>query len=147
MRIYLDTCCYNRPFDDNTQMNINLEAISVLYIQEKVKEGLYELVWSFILDYENNINPSTDNRHNIQNWENHSNHFCQLSGLILKKAENIEKYGIHQRDALHIACALSCECEFFITTDYNLLKKGKGFKKLKIINPIDFIREEKNNEI
>ena len=52
MKIYLDNCCYNRPFDDQTQMKIHLETQAKLYIQAKIKEGAYDLVWSYILDYE-----------------------------------------------------------------------------------------------
>ena len=53
MKIYLDNCCYNRPFDDQSQMKIHLETQAKLYIQAKIKEGIYDLVWSYILDYEN----------------------------------------------------------------------------------------------
>ncbi len=53
MKIYLDNCCYNRPFDDQSQIKINLEAQAKLYIQAKIREGAYDLVWSYILDYEN----------------------------------------------------------------------------------------------
>lgn len=53
MKIYLDNCCYNRPFDDQSQLKIHLETQAKLYIQAKIKEGVYDLVWSYILDYEN----------------------------------------------------------------------------------------------
>ena len=26
MRVYLDNCCYNRPFDDQTQLKVRLET-------------------------------------------------------------------------------------------------------------------------
>ena len=32
MAIYLDTCCLNRPFDDQTQDRIRLEAEAVILI-------------------------------------------------------------------------------------------------------------------
>ena len=121
-------------------MEINLETISVLHIQAKIKQGKYDLVWSFILDYENHINPSKENKISIQNWEKNSKYFCSFSNSVLKKSKKIENFGVHQRDALHISCAISCKCEFFITTDYNLLKKGKNIEELIIINPIDFVR-------
>lgn len=50
IKLYLDNFCYNRPFDDQTQMKIHLETQAKLYIQAKIKEGLYTLVWSYILD-------------------------------------------------------------------------------------------------
>ncbi len=32
MKIYLDVCCFNRPFDDQTQEKIHLEAEAVFII-------------------------------------------------------------------------------------------------------------------
>ena len=32
MKLYLDTCCYNRPFDDQTQERIHLESEAILTI-------------------------------------------------------------------------------------------------------------------
>ena len=62
MKIYLDNCCYNRPFDDQSQIKIHLEARAKLYIQAKIREGAYDLVWSYILDYENGKNPYEEKR-------------------------------------------------------------------------------------
>ena len=56
MRVYLDNCCYNRPYDDQTQMRISLEAQAKLHVQGLIKEGEYELVASYMLMYENSRN-------------------------------------------------------------------------------------------
>lgn len=37
-RIYLDNCCYNRPYDDQSFKAISLEAEAKLYIQDNIKE-------------------------------------------------------------------------------------------------------------
>lgn len=36
MRVYMDNCCFNRPFDDQSQLKIKLEAESKIYIQENI---------------------------------------------------------------------------------------------------------------
>mgnify|MGYP001080875742 FL=1 len=56
MRIYLDNCCYNRPYDDQSQFRIYLETQAKLYIQELIKQDKIELVTSYILEYENSKN-------------------------------------------------------------------------------------------
>ena len=140
MRIYLDTCCYNRPFDDKDLMNVKLESISKLLIQEKIREGQYELVWSYILDFENHCNPYEDKKINIQKWEKVAVYFCEYSNQVDEKAKELEKLGIKQKDAIHISCAITSNCSFFITTDYRLIKKN--IKEIKVINPIDFVRLE-----
>jgi hypothetical protein len=57
MRVYLDNCCLNRPFDDQSSLTIRLETEAILDIQEKIKSGNLSLGWSYILDFENYANP------------------------------------------------------------------------------------------
>lgn len=44
MRIYLDVCCLNRPFDDQTQIRIHLEAEAILSIIQSVDDGEWEWI-------------------------------------------------------------------------------------------------------
>lgn len=92
MKIYLDNCCYNRPFDDQTQMKIHLETQAKLYIQAKIKEGAYDLVWSYILDYENGKNPYDEKRLAIAPWkELASSCVSEETESILLFAESLAK--------------------------------------------------------
>ena len=36
MLIYLDTCCFNRPFDDQSQTRIRFETAAKLQLQQRV---------------------------------------------------------------------------------------------------------------
>jgi len=51
----------------------------------------------------------------------------------------INRKGVRENDALHVACAIESQCEYFITTDDGLL--NKDIENIKIINPIDFVRK------
>ena len=57
MKIYLDNCCFNRPYDDQTQIRISLETQAKLYVQDLVKNKKLNLVTSYVLWYENGQNP------------------------------------------------------------------------------------------
>ena len=46
MKIYLDVSCLNRPFDDQAQVRIRLEAEAVLLILERFDDGAWEQVSS-----------------------------------------------------------------------------------------------------
>ena len=144
MRIYLDNCSYNRPFDDQTQMKIRLETSAKLYIQNETRNGVYELVWSFMNDMENNDNPYYDIRSSIQKWESIAKYNCKTSAEILKIGKSIEQLKIKPKDSLNIACALVSNCDYFITTDTKLL--NKVVEGIKIINPMDFIVEMEEND-
>ena len=69
MKIYLDNCCFNRPFDDQSSMRVKLEAEAKLFIQEKIITGKLQLVWSHILEYENRQNPFVERRNAIIEWK------------------------------------------------------------------------------
>jgi len=45
-KIYLDVCCLNRPFDDQTQARIRLEAEAVLIILAQCETGHWEWIGS-----------------------------------------------------------------------------------------------------
>ncbi len=68
MRIYLDNCCFNRPFDDQANIRIRLETEAKLYIQGKIINKEIELAWSYILGYENRFNPFEERRDTIDKW-------------------------------------------------------------------------------
>ncbi len=52
MFIYLDTCCLNRPYDDQSQARIQLEASAVLAILQRVTSGEAQLANSSALQFE-----------------------------------------------------------------------------------------------
>lgn len=72
MKIYLDNCCLNRPFDDQSHIRIRLEAEAKLKIQEEIRSGSFKLVWSYILDYENSKNPFRERKDQIARWRGYS---------------------------------------------------------------------------
>jgi hypothetical protein len=57
MLLYLDNCMFNRPYDDQSNIKVLLDAEAKLKIQENIRANNYDLVWSYILDYENVKNP------------------------------------------------------------------------------------------
>lgn len=57
LKIYLDNCCFNRPFDNQRQVRIHIETEAKLYLQREIENGNLLRVWSYILDYENAANP------------------------------------------------------------------------------------------
>jgi predicted nucleic acid-binding protein len=141
-RIYLDNCVYNRPFDDKDQITIRMEAEAKLQIQENIRKGVYELVWSYMNEYENNDNPYDDKREAIGALGHSSAQICPPNERILERGIKIQDIAIKPKDSLNLACAIESGCGYFITTDKALLKKAGLFSEIEIINPIDFIRNE-----
>jgi len=52
MRIYLDVCCLNRPFDDNAQDRIRLESEAVLAVLKRHQDRSWSLLGSEVINFE-----------------------------------------------------------------------------------------------
>lgn len=141
MRVYLDVCSLNRPFDDQSQLRIRLEAEAKLRIQEEIRARKIELVWSYILDYENSKNPYQERKVRISGWRDYAKVEVQESTELLATASRLHKEGLPKIDALHIACAIAAKCEYFITTDDRILKCKPQVTAINIVDPILFVKE------
>jgi hypothetical protein len=62
LRLYLDVCCLNRPFDDQRQDRIRLEAEAVLLIMGRCEAGAWQWLSSAVVEEEVNHTPSSERR-------------------------------------------------------------------------------------
>ena len=90
MLIYLDNCCYNRPFDDQLQLNIRLETQAKLQIQKDIIDGKHKLIWSYVLDYENSKNPFMEKREAIAPWRDLAVKIVVETDEIINFAEKLK---------------------------------------------------------
>jgi len=111
VRVYLDNCCFNRPFDDQRQTRVRLEAEAKLCIQEHIRSESLELVWSYMLDFENAANPFEERRTTISGWRQYAMMDVEETAMILQRATLLARRGLKAKDALHIACAIAGECD------------------------------------
>lgn len=141
MRIYLDNCCFNRPFDDQSQLRVRLESEAKMAIQEDIRLRKHDLVWSYVMDYENHKNPFLERREQIVKWREYAVEDIEESDALLASAKLICQTGIKNMDSLHIACAVIGEADYFLTTDDWILQKASLITNIRIIDPIGFIKE------
>lgn len=141
MKIYMDNCCYNRPYDDQTQIRIHLETEAKLHIQDMVKKGSINLVTSFMLKYEIGKNRFLHKEKAISDFmsANESYYVGIEKGEDAKLiARHIMESGVKSADALHVACAILAGSDYFITTDDRLLKFQT--EEIQVVTPGEFIR-------
>ena len=141
MRIYLDNCCYNRPFDDRSLLSVRMEAEAKLLIQEDIRLGRHELIWSYMNEYENDASPYDERREAVLMWRQFAAIIIRPRAAILENARRFQACNLKSKDALHISCSIAAGCSHFLTTDLRLLRKASLFSDVRLINPIDFIRE------
>jgi len=144
MKVYLDCCSYNRPFDDQKNIIIHLETEAKLVIQQMIKDNELVLIWSDVLDYENYDNPFEERRDKISEWKFLASDKVEMNDSIYEKAKIYMLNGLKQKDAAHIACAVHANGDYFITVDKKVL--NKTISDIVIIDPINFLRRLQNDD-
>ena len=139
IRVYLDNCVYNRPFDNQTQIKVALEADAKRYIQRLIVERKIELAYSFVNRFENSKSPYPHNQKAIAAFFVNATMYVDhnYGFVVRRRAEEIINTGVKTKDAYHIACALESKSAYLITTDKRLLKYQT--KEIIICNPVRFL--------
>lgn len=140
MKIYLDTCSLQRPFDIKNHVRIILEAEAVLGIIFYIEMNKIELVSSDVLKYEIDNITNSIRRNNSQSILKLAKRTVNVNAKIEKRAERYLTSGIMPLDALHLASAEYSRAEYFCTCDDKLISKTKKIKlNIKIVTPIELI--------
>lgn len=140
--LYLDMNIYNRPFDDQRQARVRLETLACQMVFELIQQERFRLAWSFMLEYENSMNPFPERRDEISLLSRLAKRIITPSEQILARTEMFERQGLRNHDAVHLACAEVSGCQAFLTCDDKLIKKAQTFALcLRIMNPVTFVRE------
>lgn len=143
LKLYLDNCCYSRPFDDLTQEKINLESSAIETIFRKHMDKEVEIYKSMAIDFEiSKINFESKRRQVEDLYDAMELTEISYSQKIKQRAIELKQYNIKDMDSLHLAFAESKNIDYFITTDKLLINASKRANlKIKVINPIEFIME------
>ncbi|MFH1774515.1 MAG: PIN domain-containing protein [Methanobacteriota archaeon] len=144
-KVYLDTCVWGRPFDDQNDKKILEETAAYFEIAWKIDSREIEVVSSEVLFAELEDISDENLREKVKLLVTKAvSYVVKLDNEIREVAIELEKkckcFGT---DALHIAAAISGRADFFVTTDYELLKKRECIKQkfnIDVINPVNFVR-------
>jgi predicted nucleic acid-binding protein len=143
-KIYFDTCCINRPFDDQTQVRIRLEAEAVLGILSRVESGEWEWIGSEVLMDEIEQMPDMQRLSRVKLLSSFAQEIVEINEKEVERAKELQKEGFQVFDALHIACAESAKADVFLSTDDRLLKQAQRVSKslhVKVENPLTWVEE------
>lgn len=140
MRIYLDNCCFNRPFDAQGSARVRVEAEAKICVQSDIRAKRVDLVWSYILDMENDANPFEERRMAIADWKAYAVDDVSESRELLACATALVSIGLRPMDALHVAGAIAGDCEYFLTTDDGILSRAAGIPDIIVVSPPEFLR-------
>lgn len=144
MKVYLDICCFNRPFDDHAQDRVRLESEAVLTILEHARSRKWALMGSEVIDIEISKIPDDDLRCKINVLTGMKHKFITVNNDVEIRAKELEKLGFKSFDALHIACAEKGVADILLTTDDIFLSKAlqnRNILKIRVENPLRWLIE------
>ena len=144
MVLYLDNSFLNRPFDNPDIESHRLEAEILFFILELNREGKISFVNSSAITYENSLNPFEDRRVFVEESLKHASIYQNLNEQIrIRSMQLVEKMKLSSIDSLHLATAEHAGVDFFITCDYNLIRRYKG--DVQVVTPLQFLTSYENN--
>ena len=136
--VYLDICCFKRPFDDATLERVRREAEAVATVLDATASGKIQLVRSLAHDFENERNPREDRKLATLLWLQAAALRVPASPAAADRARALAGLGFAPLDALHLAFAEQAEAKWFLTTDDRLLNRARthrGRLRVQVLKP------------
>lgn len=143
-KIYLDTCCLSRFFDDQTQDRVRRETEAVGTILETFRQGEWRWLVSTVLEIEVNRNLNFSQRLRVRSLLARANQLILLTEAETSRATMLESLGFKSFDALHIASAESGTADILLTTDDRFVRRAKRVSeqlRVRVENPHTWLQE------
>lgn len=144
IKVYIDNCVYNRPFDDQSNERIFIEARAFYIILKWIEEGKIMSINSDALEYENSLISNPDRKMRIKTYLSLAKAYVKFSDKVTERAKEIAGFGIRGIDALHIAMAEVANADYFVTCDDDIIKRVRELSerfKVKICGVLEFLEE------
>ena len=143
IRAYLDTCVWCRPFDAMTSDRILQEAESVNKLMRKVDNNEIEIVGSSVLLFE--VSMISDNLKRISVEKLIARVATEISPVTASTkglaGQIMNSCGVGAMDAMHLAIAVECGAQVFLTTDDAILSSADRISAYSITvkNPTEMV--------
>jgi len=148
MIIYLDTCCYCRPYDYLIQLNMRMELIAIRSVISICETEGFPIIGSPVLALEISNIRSDEIRRMVKDFYTRTvTQTLPLTAEVRVRAAALQAGGFNvgglkTQDAYHAALAEAARADYLLTTDVKFEKRAaKLGVKTMVINPINFIQE------
>jgi predicted nucleic acid-binding protein len=144
VKIYLNVSCLSRPFDDQEQARIRLEAAAVGMILERIDEGQWAHVSSEMARIEIVANPDPQRRARVQLLLPEGRDIVMLTPAIFTRAAALETLGLKPADAVHVAAAEAVPADVLLSCDDRFCRTARRRQnklRVRVRNPLDWLQE------
>ena len=136
MKIYLDVCCLNRPFDDQGQDRVRVEAEAILNILEYCQNGEWTLAASKALDFELAQCPDPIKLTRMRDLYAIAQSRLVVTEQVKVRSREFQQQGLSFFDSLHVALAEVHQQDVFLTTDDRLCRAAAVIcPEVRVANP------------
>lgn len=146
MRLYLDACCLNRPFDDQNQLRVRLETEAIRTILRLCQEDVHDWLSSDVLQAELEQTPNLDRQQLTLDLLALASEQVAVTKADYARAAEFSKNGVSGFDAVHLAIAERTRCDLFLTTDDRLSRRSERPLtpplNVRVTNPLVWIQEQ-----
>lgn len=144
MKVYLDVSCLTRPFDDQTQARVRLEAEAVTIILDRCETGHWRHVSADIARIEIDANPDEDKRSRVEQLLPGANAILKLTKRHFARAGMLEALGFKAADALHVAAAEAHGADVLLSCDDRMCRLARRHRPrlhVTVANPVEWLAE------
>jgi predicted nucleic acid-binding protein len=144
MLIYLDVCCFNRPFDDQAQERVRLESEAVLLILGRCQRGEWQLMGSETIALEISQTHDLERKSQLRALADLATLQVVVDESMQVRAGLFVQQGLRPFDALHLACAEASRVTVLLTTDDRLVRwagRQAEMLQVKVANPVTWLLE------
>lgn len=143
MKIYLDSCALQRPFDNKDSVRILLEADAILGILDVCETNQAMLVSSEALLFETQRISTLPRKEYAFEVLAKATLFLEVNEEVERQAKIWNAAGLRPLDALHLALAQVGHVDYFCTCDDRFLKKAGSLRDLtiRVVSPLKLIEE------
>ena len=145
-KIYLDSCCVSRPYDNQTQNRIKSETAAIMQIISRFWNGEWQSITSKVLQFEINQISDLTKRSFVKALFTSipQTTFVSVGVSETFRGKQLETLGFKEYDALHIACAETGKADVFLTTDDAVIRRAKRLTsqlRVRVENPDTWLQE------
>jgi hypothetical protein len=144
IRVYLDTCCFCRPLDDQSQVRVKLEAEAIVLVLEHVDQGRWTMIGSDALDAEIAAIRDPKRRGRVTKFARAATEHVSIDADLGRRQQLLEGMGFGGYDSAHIACAEAAGADVLLTTDDALIRRAQRLRHqlaVRVANPVSWLEE------
>ena len=144
IRVYLDTCCFNRPFDDQKQLRVRLESKAILLVLQSVARREWALIGSDAIDAEIAAIRDPTRRRRVMELARAATEHVGIDADRSRRQQSLEAMGFGSYDSFHIACAEAAGADALLTTDDGLIRRARRLRHqlaVRVANPVTWLEE------